>query len=152
MGWIAAIGGAVISAYGAKKSGDAQAKGAKGANQMSEQETEREFNRNRWLAEMQRKWQLQDRAYKENAVGGFRSFATNHAMKSGLASPEVTSDAGLAEFDPNKTTVLQTAAAEKKALEDAKKKGFQGTGVTQPPRTMTAMTPGGGNMGGQMDR
>lgn len=154
MGFIAAasIGGALISAYGQKKAGDASAKGAKDANKMTEQEAEREFNRQRYLAETQRKWRLQDRQYKEGAIGGFRSYATNHALKAGLAAPAGTSDAGLAEFDPNKTTVLQTQAAEKAAMDAAKKKGFAGTGVSQPPRTMTAMTPGGGSMGGQMDR
>lgn len=150
---IAGIAGAVISAYGQKKAGDAQAKGAKDANKMTEQESEREFNRNRWLAEMQRKWQLQDRQYKEDAIGGFRSFATNHAMKSGLSAPERTSDAGLADFDPNKTTVLQTAEAEKQALKNAKKGNFAGTSPTAPAKTMLGMQPYvGGNADGYMDR
>src|SRR5690242_10077346 len=105
MGFIAAAAGAVITAYGAKKAGDAQAKGAKNANKMTEQEAEREFNRNRWLAETQHMWQLQDRQYKEDAISGFRSYATNHALKAGLSEPERTSVAGLADFDPNKTTV-----------------------------------------------
>jgi len=100
MGWIAgavAIGGALINAYGAKKKASADAKAAKEQGQMSSEDRQKEFQRQAWLNEQARKWQLEDRAYKEDAVGNFRDWRS----KGGPAEPVATTAGNLTQFDPN---------------------------------------------------
>lgn len=136
MGFIAAatVAGAAISAYGAKKQGDAAAKGSKAQLKQEKEESERKFQRDAYLGELARKWGLEDRRYKEDAVGGFRQFAPASAQ---AEQPKLTTTEGLADFDPNKI---------------GQGSRFAGTGATAPRKTMLGMAPGGGGMGGQMDR
>ena len=63
------------------------------------------FQRRSWLDQQQRKWNLEDRKYKEDSIGGFRSFAPESARTFNgqpVVAPTPTSTSGLAEFDPNK--------------------------------------------------
>lgn len=72
--------------------------------------TELGFQRQNWLDQQQRKWNLEDRQYKEDAIGGFRQYApemaTNFQGKP-FQTPERTSTEGLAAFDPNKPGAIQ---------------------------------------------
>jgi len=148
MGFIAAAG-VLVSAYGAKKQGDAasaanktQKKLTREQMQQEKEESERKFYRDLYLQEQQRKFQQQDKRYREDAIGGFRGLAPASVQKMGLTPPTPTSTEGLADFDPN-----QLGLAQKDKLR------FGGTGVTEPPKTMTGMAPfRGGNADGYMDR
>lgn len=70
------------------------------------------FQRRAWLDQQQRKWNLEDRKYVEDAVGGFRPFAPAMATNfngTPVQSPAGTSTSGLMEFDPNKPGALTSA-------------------------------------------
>jgi hypothetical protein len=103
--WIAATVttvGAGLSAMDAKKQADKDSK----ANKLA---TEQGFNRERWLQEQGRKWQLEDRQRGEKRIKNFRGFAPDSARNyNGVAviAPEETSTEGLADFDPNQTGLL----------------------------------------------
>jgi len=113
MPW-AAVAGAVISSYSAQKQQDKAKKDAKDL-------TKDEFGRERWLAEQQRKWNLEDRKYKEDAIAGFRGFAPDKAKTfNGVAfqNPAPTSTAGLADFDPNDPNALRNKKPVEYGLRD----------------------------------
>lgn len=102
--WIAAatVVGAGVSAYGASKDADKAAKNDKLAS-------EKGFNRERFLQEQGRKWQLEDRQRGEKRIKNFRGFAPDSARTyNGVAvvAPEETSTAGLADFNPEQTGLL----------------------------------------------
>lgn len=97
MPW-AAVAGAVITAYASSRDKDKESKDNKTSTELG-------FQRQAWLDEKQRKWGLEDRQYKEDAIAGFRGFAPESANTfNGVAfnEPERTSTEGLADFDPNR--------------------------------------------------
>jgi hypothetical protein len=72
---------------------------AKDQNKLSAQEDELNFQRQAWLAQQQRMWQLQDRAYKQQAIAGFSKFG----KQSGITPPNQNAEMSqLDNFDPNK--------------------------------------------------
>lgn len=97
---------AAVAAYGSYEEQKAQDDARKDNKEL----TELGFNRERWLNEQQRKWNLEDRKYVEDAVAGFRQYAPESATNFGgkpFQTPERTSTAGLAAFDPNKPGAIQ---------------------------------------------
>lgn len=89
---------------GSLLSGMAQSKSQKAQQQASEQDQELNFQRQAWLAQQQRAWQLQDRQFKQQAIGGFQ----NMWNTGGEVKPP-SQDAQLSQldnFDPNKKGAL----------------------------------------------
>lgn len=94
-GWI----GAAITAGAAIAGSIKESKDKRDAQKAADVSTAESFRRQNYLDQQQRKWQLQDQAFKQNAIGGFRGF--------GQAGPTGTpvSTAGLADWNPeNKPT------------------------------------------------
>lgn len=100
-GWIgitAAIAGSVIKSYSDNKA----RKKAKDDQQEMSQEG---FQRQAWLDQQQRKYALEDRKYKEDAIAGFRPYAPDSAKTFNgqpVFTPAETDTSGLADWDPNK--------------------------------------------------
>lgn len=99
-GWatIGMIAGTVIKAYAANKA-------AKKAKQDTQEMTAEGFQRQAWLDQQQRKYALDDRKYKEDAIAGFRQFAPDYAKTFNgqpVGIPAATDTSGLADWDPNK--------------------------------------------------
>ena len=97
--WGVAIA-AVGAAYGAYSENQAQGRAEKNRKELDELG----FNRERWLAEQQRAYKLQDRQYVEDSIGGFRGFAPDYANSFNgqpVTPPQRTSTEGLMDFDPN---------------------------------------------------
>lgn len=98
-GWVAAAAmavGAVANSYNQNRQ--------RRQDKETQQEMTREgFARQAWLDQQARKWQLEDRAYKEGAIGGFRN-AGPYTEKDfpGFVAPTPTSTTGLADWDPEK--------------------------------------------------
>lgn len=101
-----AVGGSLISGYMSSKA----AKGtAKDNAQLSAQEDELNFNRQAWLAQQQRLWQLQDRQYKQKAIAGFKG---QWGAGGDIVPPNQDAEMGqLDKFDPNKLGALSPQAA-----------------------------------------
>ena len=93
---------AAVAAYGSYEDQKQKEKDSKDNKEMSELG----FQRQAWLDQQQRKWNLEDRKYKEEAVGGFRDMAPDSAKTFNgkpVQSPAYTdTSAGLMGFDPNK--------------------------------------------------
>jgi len=101
------VAGAAITVVGGAIAGSANAKNQKQQmaqqNQYSTEDQERNFERQAWLAQQQRAWQLQDRAYKQQAIGGFSKFWNS----AGVTPPNQNDElAKLDNFDPNKLGTL----------------------------------------------
>ena len=94
-GWIGIAAAAAASAY----DGYEKNKQNEQAKQDTQDLSEGGFERQAWLAQQQRKFALQDRQYKEDAIAGYRPFYTGPAV----ATPPPTSTQGLADWDPNAT-------------------------------------------------
>lgn len=97
---------AAVAAYGSYEEQKAQ----DDARKENKELTELGFNRQNWLDQQQRKWNLEDRQYVEDSVAGFRQYAPESATNFGgkpFQTPERTSTAGLAAFDPNKPGAIQ---------------------------------------------
>lgn len=104
----AAVVGAGVSAYGASKDADKKSKDDKLSSEQG-------FNRERWLQEQGRKWQLEDRQRGEKRIKNFRGFAPDSARNyNGVAvvAPEETSTEGLADFDPQQLGLLAKPSEE----------------------------------------
>ena len=97
-----ALATAAVAAYSSYEDQKQQDKNSKDNKEM----TELGFQRQAWLDQQQRKWNLEDRRYKEEAVGGFRNFAPELAKNFNgqpVQSPAYTNTTeGLMNFDPNK--------------------------------------------------
>lgn len=88
---VGVIGGAMASKSAAKTSQQ--------NNQYSKEDQELNFQRQAWLAQQQRAWQLQDRQFKAQSIAGFAKFGA----PSGITPPNQDAElAGLNQFDPNK--------------------------------------------------
>ena len=99
MGWgaLATAAVAAYSSYSDQKDKEDSRKDQKDLSQLG-------FQRQNWLDQQQRKWNLEDRKYKEDAIAGFRQFAPASASTfngSQFQTPPPTSTEGLAAFDPN---------------------------------------------------
>lgn len=98
MSWIAigVTAAGVVSGAMASKSA---AKQSQTQNQYSKEDQELNFQRQAWLAQQQRAWQLQDRQFKAQSIAGFSKFGA----PSGITPPNQDAElAGLNQFDPNK--------------------------------------------------
>lgn len=96
---------AAVAAYGSYEEQKAQDEARESNKELSEMG----FQRQAWLDQQQRKWNLEDRQYVEDATAGFRPFAPESANTFGgqpFQTPQRTSTAGLAEFDPNQQGAL----------------------------------------------
>lgn len=103
MPW-AAVAGAVITSYSAQKQQD---KAKKDTQDLSREG----FQRQAWLDQQQRKWNLEDRKYVEDSIGEFKGFAPESATTFNgqqFQSPAPTNTGGLANFDPNTPGALAT--------------------------------------------
>lgn len=97
--WVAAATVAV-GAYSAYSSAEAE----EDARKDSEKYTELGFQRERWLNEQNRGFELEDRQYVEDSIGGFRGFAPESSLTFNgqqVVAPTRTSTDGLADFNPN---------------------------------------------------
>ena len=104
-GAVIAVGGGLLAGAA---SGASQAATSKQNNQYSQEDQELNFQRQDWLAQQQRLWQLQDRAYKQQAISGFSKFG----VASGITPPNQNAQmAGLDNFDPNKLGSVSPTAA-----------------------------------------
>lgn len=94
-GWIDAAITAGAAILGSVKSDKDKKDAAKQSAELSAEG----FRRQSYLDQQQRKWQLEDRQYKENAIRGFAGY--------GQAGPQgnPTSTAGLANFNPENKPV-----------------------------------------------
>lgn len=108
--WVAAaatVAGAAISAYGASED-------AKDKNKSDKMNSELEFQREAWLNQQARKYQLEDRRYVEDSIGGFRGFAPESSRTFNgqpVQAPTPTETTGLADWDPNvRGAIAQNAA------------------------------------------
>lgn len=90
MSWV----GAAFSAGAAYIKSSQDSKDKKDAAKQSAELSDAGFRRQSYLDQQQRKWQLEDRQYKENAIGGFR----NYGMEG--PTPAGTSTTGLADWNP----------------------------------------------------
>lgn len=98
MSWVA-VGATAVSVVGGYMSSKASSGAAKDQNKLSAQEDELNFQRQAWLAQQQRMWQLQDRAYKQQAIAGFAKYG----KQSGITPPNQNAEMSqLNNFDPNK--------------------------------------------------
>ena len=94
-GWV----GAAIAAGAAIVGSIQKDKADKRALDQSKEMSAEGFRRQNYLDQQSRKWQLEDRQYKENAIGGFRNYGIEGP------TPGATSTAGLADWNPeNKPT------------------------------------------------
>lgn len=67
------------------------------------------FQRQRWLEEQQRKFQLEDRQYVEDSIAGFRGFAPkgfDQFNGQQILPPARTDTSGLANFNPNQEGLM----------------------------------------------
>jgi len=104
-GVVATAAVAAYSSYEEQKAAEEKQKDDKEMSELG-------FQRQAWLDQQQRKWNLEDRKYVEDAVGGFRPFAPAMATNfngTPVQSPAGTSTSGLMEFDPNKPGALTSA-------------------------------------------
>ena len=85
---MAAIWGAAIAAVGSFFSG-------KSKNKKDAQLQKNQFYIDKYLAELQRNYTLQDRRYSEEAIGAYRGYA-----KPGLMSPQYTDPNTVKPVDP----------------------------------------------------
>jgi hypothetical protein len=100
------VGMAAAAAYGSYEDQKAQEDARKDNKEM----TELGFQRQAWLDQQQRKWNLEDRKYVEDATAGFRGFAPEMARNMNgvqVQTPTPTSTEGLAQFDPNKPGAIE---------------------------------------------
>ena len=98
-----------ISVIGGAISGSAQASNQKDMTQAQinaqADQSELNFERQDWLAQQQRAWQLQDRQYKQQAIAGF----SKDWAPSGITPPNQNAElAQLNQFDPNKLGSVTT--------------------------------------------
>lgn len=100
------VGGALVSSYASSKSQSSQ---QKQQEQNTKEDNELNFQRQAWLAQQQRLWQLQDRKYKQNAIAGFKGqWDTGGDIK----PPNQDAEMGqLDQFDPNKLGSIGGPAA-----------------------------------------
>jgi hypothetical protein len=96
MGAFLAIGGAVVSGLFSSRAANKQAKADKAASELS-------VRGNMWDRQFDRRNQLQDREYKERAIGGYRDFYKGSRP---LMSPAYT--------DPGSQEVIDPFAKKKK--------------------------------------
>ena len=108
--WVAAgavVAGAAISAYGASED-------AKDKNKSDKLNSELGFQREAWLNQQARKYQLEDRRYVEVSIGGFRGFAPESSRTFNgqpVQAPIFMETTGLADWDPNvRGAIAQNAA------------------------------------------
>jgi hypothetical protein len=92
-GWIGMVAAAAVSAYETDKENEQRKEDREDANLDSAES----FARRAWLDQQQRKFELQDRQYKEDAIAGYRPFYTGPEV----ATPKPTTTQGLADWDPN---------------------------------------------------
>ena len=107
MTWIAvaSIGASVIGGIAQSKSA---AKTAQQNNQYSKEDMELNFQRQAWLAQQQRAWQLQDRQFKADSIAGFSKFGA----PSGITPPNQNAELSqLDQFDPNKLGSISAPGA-----------------------------------------
>lgn len=101
-----AVGGSLISGYMSSK---AQKGAAKDNAELNAQEDELNFNRQAWLAQQKRLWQLQDRQYKQQAIAGFQGqWDKGGDIKPPNQNAEMSQ---LDNFDPNKLGALSGTPA-----------------------------------------
>lgn len=107
MAW-AMVGAAAVSVVGGYMSSKAQSGAQKDQNKLTQQDEELNFQRQAWLAQQQRQWQLQDRAYKQQAIAGF----SKYGKASGITPPNQNAEMSqLDNFDPNKLGSVGGAAS-----------------------------------------
>jgi hypothetical protein len=90
IGLAIAAAGAAYKAYESNKAQDNKDK-------HSTEENAQEFQDKAWLDQQQRKFQLQDRQYEENAIRQYAPFYKGPAMP----DPKLTDTTGLADWQPN---------------------------------------------------
>lgn len=99
-GWIGVAIAAAGAAYQGYKGNKAKEEDRKNADELSELG----FQRQAWLDQQSRKWALEDRRYKEDAIAGFRGFAPESANTfngTPFQTPAPTTTTGLADWNPN---------------------------------------------------
>ncbi len=101
-----AVAAAAVAAVGSYASAQSSAKGAKKA---AKESAEAQFKTKQYELQYLRKADLEDRLYKEKAIGGYRQFGT-----AGLASPEYT-DPGADPVDPYAAKEAAAGAKKKKS-------------------------------------
>lgn len=98
-GWVALAAMAVSAAYSSYD----QNKQRRRAEDAQKDLSREGFARQAWLDQQNRKWQLEDRRYKEDAIGGFRNAGPYTAADfPGYTAPAPTTTTGLADWDPEK--------------------------------------------------
>lgn len=97
-GMVAVAGAGLI---GGVMSSGAQQDAAKQQNQYSQQDQELNFQRQAWLAQQQREWQLQDRQFKAQSIAEFAGDWGGN--QSNITPANQNAEMGsLDQFDPNK--------------------------------------------------
>jgi len=112
---------AAVAAYGSYE----DQKDKEDARKENKELSELGFNRQNWLDQQQHKWGLEKRQYVEDSIAGFRQYAPESATNFGgkpFQTPERTSTAGLAAFDPNTEGAIQYGLTD----EDFKPKPLMG--------------------------
>jgi hypothetical protein len=92
-GWIAVAAAAAAAAYDSYESGKQRDEAREDSKEMSAGD----FKRRAWLDQQQRKFALEDRRYKEDAIAGYRPYYTGPEVQ----PPAMTTTEGLADWDPN---------------------------------------------------
>lgn len=127
-----AVGGSLLAGAA---SGAAQSHAQDKQNQLTQEDQELNFQRQDYLAQQQRLWQLQDRQYKQQSIGGFDKFWT----PSGVTPPNQNAQMGqLDTFDPNKLGSVGPLPAAPGAGATA---ALPPLGQLAPPRTTIPMQP-----------
>lgn len=101
MAWVGALVAAAGAAYGDYSKKKAAKEAAKTEAKNSSLATKEGFQRQAWLDQQDRKYALEDRKYKEDAMGGFRNAGPyTEKMFPGFTQPQATSTTGLADWNP----------------------------------------------------
>lgn len=102
MAWMLALGTAAAGIYSGMQEDDRLEAGA----QKSEEQLSHELQNKAFMSQQERKYLLEDRNRKMQAVGGFQKFAPEGAMNFNGAGAPVTpaqyDTTNLAAFDPSK--------------------------------------------------
>lgn len=95
-----AIGGATL--IGGVLSSGAQQDAAQQQNQYTQQDQELNFQRQAWLAQQQREWQLQDRQFKQQSIAEFANYKGGKDQSGITPATQNNLMGTLDQFDPNK--------------------------------------------------
>lgn len=96
-GWVALAATAAAAIY----KGYSDKKAAKSAQDANKDLSKEGFARQTWLDQQARKYQLEDRKYKEDAMGGFKNAGPYTAANfPDFQAPAPTTTTGLADWNP----------------------------------------------------